>query len=327
MINLPIGAGMFRRPPAARMRGRHTPLVQLSPKLRRLTDRLMYWVFTLCGMFAVAAVLGISTYLILAGAPAVREIGLMEFLFGAEWNPSAPNPSFGILPMILSSSVGTALSVLLALPVGVMTAVFLTEAPKSVSWLMRPAVELMSGIPSVIYGMVGSLLLVPQVRRLENVLFQGNKSHIFTGGANLLSAAVVLAVMILPTVIHISELSLRAVSREIWEGSLALGTTRMETILCAVLPAARQGILSGVILGIGRAMGEAMAVIMVSGNAVHFPLPFNSVRLLAGGIAVEMSYSSGLHRKALFSIGLVLFVMLLLVNLLLETALKQREDR
>lgn len=299
----------------------------LSAKLHRLSDSLMYWLFTLCGMFAIAAVLGIAGYLIWAGTPAIREIGLTHFLFGTSWKPTGPDPSFGILPMILSSLAGTALSISIALPLGVLTAIFMLEAPSPVCQAMRPIVELMAGIPSVIYGMVGAFLLVPAVGRLENLLFRGSKSHIFTGGANLLSASVVLAVMILPTIIHTSELSLRAVPRELREASLALGATQTETVFQTILPAARQGILSGAVLGIGRAMGEAMAVIMVSGNAVSLPLPFSSVRLLAGGIATEMSYSGGLHRKALFSVGLVLFILLLLVNLLPERLLKLKGGR
>ena len=293
----------------------------LSAKRYRLSDSLMYWLFTFCGISAVASVLGIAGYLIWAGIPAIREIGLTHFLFGTSWRPTGPEPSFGILPMILSSLTGTALSISIALPLGVLTAVFMLESPPPVCQILRPLVELMAGIPSVIYGMVGSFLLVPAVGRLENLLFRGNKSHIFTGGANLLSASVILAVMILPTIIHTSELSLGAVPQELRE---ALGATEPETMFHTVIPAALQGILSGAVLGIGRAMGEAMAVMMVSGNAVNLPLPFNSVRLLAGGIATEMSYSEGLHRKALFSVGLILFVLLLLVGLLPEMFLKPK---
>ena len=296
----------------------------LSAKRYRLSDSLMYWLFTFCGISAVASVLGIAGYLIWAGIPAIREIGLTHFLFGTSWRPTGPEPSFGILPMILSSLTGTALSISIALPLGVLTAVFMLESPPPVCQILRPLVELMAGIPSVIYGMVGSFLLVPAVGRLENLLFRGNKSHIFTGGANLLSASVILAVMILPTIIHTSELSLGAVPQELSEASVALGATEPETMFHTVIPAALQGILSGAVLGIGRAMGEAMAVMMVSGNAVNLPLPFNSVRLLAGGIATEMSYSEGLHRKALFSVGLILFVLLLLVGLLPEMFLKPK---
>ena len=276
----------------------------------------MYWIFTFCGISAVAAVLGISIYMVLAGIPAI--------LFGTSWNPASPQPSFGIFPMILSSIAGTLFSVLLAVPVGVLTAIFLSElSPKWLYRAVRPAIELMSGIPSVIYGLLGVVLLTPLVRRLENFIFRGNISHTFTGGANLLSAVVVLAVMILPTVIHISEISIQSVPGELREASLALGATKMETIFKIVLPAAKPGILSGAVLGIGRAIGEAMAVMMVSGNAVNLPLPFHSVRFLTTGIVTEMGYSSGLHRQALFSIGLVLFVFVLFLNLFLESMLKK----
>lgn len=284
----------------------------------------MYWIFTFCGISAVAAVLGISIYMVLAGIPAIQKIGLIKFLFGTSWNPASPQPSFGIFPMIFSSIVGTLFSVFLAVPVGVLTAVFLSElSPKWLYRAVRPAIELMSGIPSVIYGLLGVVLLTPLVRRLENFIFQGNISHTFTGGANLLSAVVVLAVMILPTVIHISEISIQSVPGELREASLALGATKMETIFKIVLPAAKPGILSGAVLGIGRAIGEAMAVMMVSGNTVNLPLPFHSVRFLTTGIVTEMGYSSGLHRQALFSIGLVLFVFVLFLNLFLESMLKK----
>ena len=290
----------------------------------RLSDSLMYYFFTLCGMFAIAAVLGTAGYLLWAGTPAIREIGLTRFLFGTSWNPTGPAPSFGILPMILSSLTGTALSLSIALPLGILTSVFMLQAPPPVCQVIRPLVELMSGLPSVIYGMLGSVLLVPLVGKLETLLFHNSLSHTFTGGANLLTASIVLAVMILPTVIHVTELSLRSLPPDLQESSLALGATETETVFHTLLPAARRGILSGAVLGTGRAMGEAMAVMMVSGNAVNLPLPFHSVRLLAAGIATEMSYSGGLHRKALFSVGLVLFVLLLLVNLLPERLLNPK---
>lgn len=300
------------------------PLFNNTKSAYYLWDTLMYWIFTFCGVSAVAAVLGISFYMVLSGLPAIREIGLAPFLFGTNWNPAAPQPSFGIFSMILSSFTGTLFSVALAVPIGVLTAVFLSElAPKRLYQAACPAIELMSGIPSVIYGLLGAVLLTPLIRKWENLLFRGSVSHIFTGGANLLSAVIVLAVMILPTIIHISEISIQAVPGGLREASLALGATKMETVFQVVLPAAKPGILSGAVLGTGRAVGEAMAVIMVSGNAVNLPLPFHSVRLLTTGIVTEMGYSSGLHRQALFSIGLVLFVFILFLNLLLESALKK----
>lgn len=287
-------------------------------------DTVMYWIFTFCGISAVAAVLGIFIYMMLSGLPAIREIGLANFLFGVSWNPTASKPSFGIFPMVVSSAAGTLLAVMVAVPAGVLTAVFLAEiAPEWLCRAVRPAIDLMAGIPSVIYGMLGAVLIVPMMRKAENWLFRESSSHLFTGGANLLSAVIVLAVMILPTIVHISEISIRSVPAEYREASLGLGASKMETVFRVVLPAARPGIVSGAALGVGRAAGEAMAVMMVSGNTVHFPLPFHSVRFLTTGIVTEMGYSSGLHRKALFSIGLVLFVFILLLNLFLEAALKR----
>lgn len=298
--------------------------IQGSGKTKSSIERIMGVIFTVCGLSAVIAVFGIAAYMFIAGSPAIKEIGLAEFLFGTQWRPTAEDPSFGILYIILTSIVGTALSVLLGVPVALLTAIFLAEiAPKRLYQIVRPAVELLAGIPSVIYGLIGSILLVPMMRGLENRIFAGSDTHQFTGGANLLSAVLVLAIMILPTVINVSETSLRAVPQEYREASLALGATQMETIFKVTMPAARSGIISGVVLGIGRAIGEAMAIMMVSGNVVNIPLPFNSVRFLTTGIVTEMSYSSGLHRQALFSIGLVLFIFVMAINIILNTVLKK----
>jgi len=298
--------------------------IQGSSKNKSRLEKTMELLFTICGFSAAAAVFGITAYMILAGTPAIGEIGLAEFLLGTQWRPTAENPSFGILYMILTSIVGTALSVLLGVPIALMTAVFLAEiAPKKLYQIVRPAVELLAGIPSVIYGLLGSILLVPAVRMLENRFFAGSDTHQFTGGANLLSAVIVLAIMILPTVVNVSETALRVVPGEYREASLALGATQMETIFKITMPAARSGIITGVVLGIGRAIGEAMAIMMVSGNVVNIPLPFHSVRFLTTGIVTEMSYSSGLHRQTLFSIGLVLFLFIMVINILLNTVLKK----
>ena len=301
--------------------------IQGSSKSKSSIEKVMSVIFTVCGLSAVVAVFGIAAYMVIAGTPAIREIGIAEFLFGTQWRPTAEDPSFGILYIILTSVVGTGLSVLLGVPVALMTAVFLAAlAPKRLYQLVRPAVELLAGIPSVIYGLLGSILLVPLMRRMESWIFAGSTTHQFTGGANLISAVLVLAIMILPTVINVSETSLRAVPREYREASLALGATQMETIFKVTMPAAKSGVITGVVLGIGRAIGEAMAIMMVSGNVVNIPLPFNSVRFLTTGIVTEMSYSSGLHRQALFSIGLVLFVFIMVINILLSTVLKKGGD-
>lgn len=284
----------------------------------------MHLIFILCGFSAVLAVVGITAYMIIAGVPAISEIGLGEFLFGTQWRPTAEEPSFGILYMILTSLGGTLLSILIGVPIALMTAIFLAElSSKKVYALVRPAIELLAGIPSVIYGLLGTILLVPLMRTLENLIFAGSITHQFTGGQNLISAVLVLAVMILPTVVNVSETALRAVPREYKEASLALGATQMETIFKVLLPAAKSGVVTSIVLGVGRAIGEAMAIIMVSGNVVNLPLPFNSVRFLTTGIVTEMSYSGGLHRQALFSIGLVLFAFIMAINILLNTLLKK----
>ena len=299
-----------------------------SHKTRTLLATVMYLIFLVCGLFAVAAVLGIALYMILSGTPAIYQIGLKEFLLGTLWRPTADDPSFGILYIILTSIVGTFLAILLGVPVALLTAVYLSElAPKKVYAVVRPAVELLAGIPSVIYGLLGAILLVPVMQKLETALFRGDPNHQFTGGANLLSAVIVLAIMILPTVINVSETSLRAVPREYKEASLALGATHIETIFRVMIPAARSGVITSVVLGIGRAIGEAMAIMMVAGNVVNPPFPFNSVRFLTTGIVTEMSYSSGLHRQALFSIGLVLFGFIMVINIVLNVFLKKDGEK
>ncbi len=294
---------------------------------KNAAERIMNILFFVCGITAVIAVAGITIYMIIAGAPSIAQIGVAEFLFGIQWQPLASEPQFGILYMILSSLAGTLLAILIGVPVALFTAVFLAElAPPALYKVVRPAVELLAGIPSVIYGIVGAMLLVPLVREWEKVLFLNDPNHTFTGGANLVSAVLVLAVMILPTIINVSETALKAVPREYKEASLAMGASHIQTIFKVMIRAARSGIVTGIVLGIGRAIGEAMAIIMVAGNVVNLPLPFNSVRFLTTAIVTDMSYAAeGLHRQSLFGIGLVLFVFIMIINIILNVVLKGRE--
>ena len=288
-------------------------------------------IFTACGFFAVLAVASITLYMVISGAPALFQVGITDILFGTVWKPDAADPSFGILYVILTSIVGTFLAILIGVPIGVMTAVFLAEvAPKKVANIVRPAVELLAGIPSVIYGLLGILILNPLMYKLELILFKGSQTHQFTGGANLISAVLVLALMILPTVINISESALRAVPVQLRSASLALGATKIQTIFHVALPAARSGIITAIVLGTGRAIGEAMAISLVSGSSVNLPLPFNSVRFLTTAIVSEMGYAAGLHREVLFTIGLVLFAFIMIINASLTGLLKKggnRDDR
>lgn len=287
-------------------------------------ERAAQVIFTLCASFAILAVASITLYMILSGAPAIFKVGLREILFSCSWEPAAAEPKYGILYVLLTSLVGTGLAVLLGVPVGVLTAVFLAEvADRKLAEAVKLAVELLAGIPSVIYGLLGVYLLNPLMYQLELALFRDSKTHQFTGGANLLSAALVLAIMILPTVIDISETSIRAVPPSIRAASMALGSSRMQTIFKAILPAAKSGIVTAVVLGVGRAVGEAMAITLVSGNSVNAPLPFHSVRFLTTAIVSEMGYSSGTHRQMLFTVGLVLFLFIAAVNLILTRILKR----
>ena len=283
---------------------------------RSALERFMNLVFLLCGLIAVGFVLFISIYLILSGLPAIREIGLVDFLFGRVWASTASQPKFGILPFILTSIYGTAGAIVLGVPVGFLTAVFLAKvAPPRVAALVRPAVDLLSGIPSVVYGLIGMIVLVPAVRGWFNL----------PDGASLFAAILVLAVMILPSIISVSETALNAVPREYEEASLALGATHIETVFRVSVPAASSGIAASVVLGIGRAIGEAMAVMMVAGNVANMPSLFTSVRFLTTAVASEMSYSAGLQRQALFSIALVLFLFIMLINVALNLLLKRKK--
>ena len=287
----------------------------MKQKLRPM-ETIMNVVFFACGFIAIVFVLFISIYLIISGIPAIREIGLIDFLFGTEWASTAAEPKFGILPFILTSIYGTAGAIVLGVPVGFMTAVFLAKvAPPRLAAVVRPAVDLLAGIPSVVYGLIGMMVLVPAVRVAFNL----------PDGASLFCAIIVLAVMILPSIISVSETALKAVPKEYEEASLALGATHIETVFRVSVPAASSGIAASIVLGIGRAIGEAMAIIMVAGNVANMPGLFKSVRFLTTAVASEMSYASGLQRQALFSIALVLFLFIMLINVVLNTLLKRKK--
>lgn len=291
-----------------------------SKGLRAAFERGMQILFLLCGILAVAFVLFISIYLIIAGLPAIREVGLKEFLFGTRWAPTNKiDPAYGILPFILTSIYGTAGAVVIGVPVGLMTAVFLAKmAPPKVAAVIRSAVSLLAGIPSVVYGLVGMIVLVPAIQ----------KAFGLASGACLLAAIVVLAIMILPSIINVSETALRAVPTEYEEASLALGATHTETVFRVSLHAARSGVATSVVLGVGRAIGEAMAIIMVAGNVANMPGLFTSVRFLTTAIASEMSYAAvgSLQRQALYSIALVLFLFIMLINVLLSLIIKKKKE-
>lgn len=292
-------------------------------KSRSVVEKTAQIIFTVCAFFAILAVFSITVYMFINGTPALAKVGITDILFGTVWKPASAEPSYGILYVILTSIVGTALAILLGVPVGVLTAVFLAEtAPKKLAAIVKPAVELLAGIPSVIYGLLGILLLCPAMYKLEQKVFAGSQTHQFTGGANLISAVLVLAVMILPTVINISESALRSVPASLKAASLAMGASEIQTIFKVILPAAKSGIATAIVLGVGRAIGEAMAISLVSGSSVNAPLPFNSVRFLTTAIVSEMGYAADLHRQVLFTIGLVLFVFIMIINLTLTRILK-----
>ena len=280
-------------------------------------EDVVHGVFLLLGLVTVGCVLLITVYLILSGLPAISKIGLGKFLFGTEWASTAADPKYGILPFILTSVYGTCGAILLGVPVGFLTAVFLSKmAPKKLRSVMESAVSLLAGIPSVVYGLVGMLVLVPGIRKLFHV----------PDGASLLAAMVVLAIMILPSIIKVSVNALDAVPKEYEDASLALGATPIETWFRVSAPAARSGIAAAVVLGVGRAIGEAMAVMMVSGNAPNMPSLFESVRFLTTAVASEMSYASGLQRQALFSIALVLYLFIMLIDAALNFFLKRKKE-
>ena len=287
-------------------------------KAADLLEAVMRTLFTVCGFIAVGFVVIITVFLIISGVPAIGEIGIIDFLFGTRWASTAAEPSFGILPFILTSVYGTFGAILVGVPVGILCAVFAAKyANRKMASLTRGLVGLMSGIPSVVYGLIGMIIVVPAVREIFGL----------PDGANLFSAMIVLSIMILPSVISVSETALRAVPKEYEEASLALGATKTETVFKVTLPAAKSGILTAVVLGIGRAIGEAMAVMMVAGNVANTPGIFQSVRFLTTAVASEMSYSSCLQRQALFSIALVLFAFIMLINLTLNLVVKRSDKK
>ncbi|WP_251444911.1 phosphate ABC transporter permease subunit PstC [Vermiculatibacterium agrestimuris] len=280
-------------------------------------ERFVYGVFLLIGLVTVGCVLLITVYLVIAGLPAIREIGLVQFLFGKVWASTAAEPSYGILPFILTSVYGTAGAIVIGVPVGFLTAVYLAKlAPKGVKSAVGTAVSLLAGIPSVVYGLVGMIVLVPAIREAFRL----------PDGASLFAAILVLAVMILPSIVKVSVTALEAVPKEYEDASLSLGATPVETYFSVSVPAAKSGIAAAVVLGVGRAIGEAMAVMMVCGNVANMPSLFGSVRFLTTAVATEMSYSSGLQRQALFSIALVLFLFIMLINACLNFFLKRDKE-
>lgn len=310
----------FGRPDSSAARTAQAPLPRRS-RSGSTAERVMHLLFLLCGAVTVAFVLFISVYLVISGIPAIRQIGLGKFLFGKVWASTATtvDPSFGILPFILTSVYGTAGAVALGVPVGLMTAVYLAKAaPPRAAAVIHTAVQLLAGIPSVVYGLVGMIVLVPAIQKIFGL----------SSGACLLAAILVLSVMILPSIVSVSETALRAVPREYEEASLALGATETETIFRVDVPAARSGIAAAVVLGVGRAVGEAMAIIMVAGNVANMPGLLTSVRFLTTAIASEMSYApyGSLQRQALFSIGLVLFLFIMLINVILNLFIKRKRE-
>lgn len=284
------------------------------------SELAMQLLLLVCALTAVVFVLLITVYLILSGLPAIREVGLLRFLFGRTWDSANPDtPSFGILPLILTTIYGTAGAIAAGVPIGIFTAIFLAKAaPRPLARLIRPAIGILAGIPSVVYGLVGMCALVPLLRRWLDL----------PAGDSLLAAVIVLAVMILPSIIAVTQTALEAVPREFEEASLALGATELETYFRVTVPAAKSGIAAAVALGVGRATGEAMAILMVAGNVANMPSLLGSVRFLTTGIAIEMNYAApgSLQRQALFSIGLVLFVFILLINILLSFVLKSEKE-
>ena len=280
-------------------------------------ERAVKFIFTVCGFLVIGFVLMITAFLVINGLPAIKEIGIADFFFNTEWASTATPASYGILPFIMSSVYSTLGAVIIGVPIGIMCAVFIAKAaPPKISRAVSSAVDLLSGIPSVVYGLLGMIIIVPSVREIFNI----------PDGANMLSAVIVLSVMILPSVISVSETAISTVPQEYEEASLALGATKTETVFKVTLPAAKSGIVTAVILGIGRAIGEAMAVMMVAGNVANMPGLFKSVRFLTTAVASEMAYSSGLQRQALFSIALVLFIFIMAINIILNLTVKKNKE-
>ena len=286
-------------------------------KKQKAFETFIHGIFLILGLITVGCVLLITLYLVVAGIPAIRKIGIWDFLFGKEWASTANEPKFGILPFILTSIYGTAGAILIGVPIGFLTSVYLAKlAPAKIRTIVSGAVSLLAGIPSVVYGLVGMMVLVPGIRSLFHI----------PDGASLFAAIIVLSIMILPSIVNVSITALEAVPKEYEDASLALGAAPVETYFKVSVPAAKSGIAAAVVLGVGRAIGEAMAVMMVSGNAPNLPELFGSVRFLTTAVASEMSYSSGLQRQALFSIALVLFLFIMLINAALNFFLKRGKE-
>ncbi len=284
---------------------------------QKTAETIIQGIFLLLGFITVGCVLLITVYLVISGIPAIRKIGLANFLFGTKWASTAEDASYGILPFILTSIYGTAGAIAIGVPIGFLTSVYLAKAaPAKIKSVINAAVSLLAGIPSVVYGLVGMLVLVPAIRSAFNI----------PDGASLLAAIIVLAIMILPSIIKVSVTALEAVPKEYEDASLALGATPVETYFRVSVPAAKSGIAAAVVLGVGRAIGETMAVMMVSGNVPNMPSIFQSVRFLTTAVASEMSYSAGLQRQALFSIALVLFLFIMMINAVLNFFLKRSKE-
>ena len=282
--------------------------------MNKAIDKIMHGFFFVCGMITITSVIVITVYLIASGLPAIKEIGFIEFIFGQTWASTASKPLFGILPFILTSVYGTLGAIVLGVPVGVLTAIYLSKfAPQTIKKSVGFVISLLASIPSVVYGLVGMLVLVPWIREAFHI----------SDGATLFAAIIILAIMILPSIVNVSMTALDAVPKKYEQGSLALGATECETYLKVSVPAAKSGIAASIVLGVGRAIGEAMAVMMVSGNVANMPKLFGSVRFLTTAIASEMSYASGLQKEALFSIALVLFVFIMLINMLLRKIMER----
>lgn len=309
------------------MMGQQTMLTNRNDT-KSVIEKTAKIIFTACASIAICAVFSITLYMIIKGLPAFRKVGVREILFSSVWKPTGADPSFGILSIILTSVVGTFAATAIGVPIGIFTAVFLSElAPPKLASAVKPAAELLAGIPSVIYGLLGVMILNPFMYKLELKIFEDSTTHRFTGGANLISAVFVLAIMILPTVINISESSLRAVPNDLKSASFGLGASKIQTIFKVQIPAAHSGIMTATVLGIGRAIGEAMAITLVSGGSVNLPLPFNSVRFLTTAIVSEMGYAEGTHRQVLFSVGLVLFLFIGFINLAFTFFLKKGQGK
>ncbi len=281
-------------------------------------SKLIEAVYLLCAVFALLMLALITVFMLSQGLPAIMKIGIWKFISGTVWAPTAAQPSYGILPMILTSVCATFGAILIGVPIGLMAAVFLSKvAPKKISQIITPFVDLLAGIPSVIYGFLGLIILVPLVAKIFDIAY----------GGTLMTAILILALMILPTIISIAKTSIESVPETLEEASLALGATKIQTIFKILIPAARSGIFSGIILGIGRAIGETMAVILVSGNVANMPQLLGSVRLMTSGIVSEMSYADAFHKQVLFGIGLVLFVFIMILNILLNKIIKNYDKK